>query len=444
MIETRIAAAARSDAATSNVGRAPDATDFVAIIADLGAEIARVSASAGIRGSAFAAVCAAALERRALHRAVTPSDILRWLVTTDAVPEQGRSDDSFGQPSLTLFHADRFRIDALFWHTGTTAIHQHGFAGAFAVLAGSSLQSTFSFHPEDAGDPRFVTGTLTLRASELLQCGAVRRIDPGEALIHSLFHLDMPSVTLVVRTHHEEEHGPEYVYYPPGLAVDPTASGPLTKKRLQALDLLIRVNAPDLTSLALDLVSYAPIETVFEALFTLRVKGSRAFEPALTAAAARFPRHTPALTAAIQEESRRALIAHLRRLVGEPDHRLFLALLMNVSTRESILDLVRTHAPGDDAVETIVRWSREIASIPRAGLDGLGLDTIGPDRDGAGLAILRWTLTGLTRDEILLRASDASIAAALDRLRAHYLFLPLFASSARANPARPLSPDSSC
>src|SRR5262249_3754163 len=50
-------------------------------------------------------------------------DVIGWAETVSALPQQARLDEAFGQPPLTVFSDDRFRIDVLFWHTATTGIH---------------------------------------------------------------------------------------------------------------------------------------------------------------------------------------------------------------------------------------------------------------------------------------------------------------------------------
>jgi hypothetical protein len=62
--------------------------------------------------------------------------VARCLCEGGVLPEQRRSDRAFGQPALTLYHGERFFIEALSSHSGTSAIHQHSFSGAFRVLTG--------------------------------------------------------------------------------------------------------------------------------------------------------------------------------------------------------------------------------------------------------------------------------------------------------------------
>src|SRR5947209_13453020 len=69
------------------------------------------------------------------RRGVTPWEIIRWLHTESQLPRQQDIDATFGNPPITLFCGSRFYVDIYLWLDGTTDIHQHGFAGAFQILA---------------------------------------------------------------------------------------------------------------------------------------------------------------------------------------------------------------------------------------------------------------------------------------------------------------------
>ena len=98
-----------------------------------------------------------------------------------------------------MYRGRGFYIDVLFWLDGTTNIHQHGFWGAFQVLAGSSVHCRFGFDLAEEINHRLRIGKLRLLETELLGLGAIRKILGGELFIHSLFHLDRPSVSIVIR-----------------------------------------------------------------------------------------------------------------------------------------------------------------------------------------------------------------------------------------------------
>src|SRR5665213_3675296 len=91
------------------------------------------------RPDRLAEVAADALREVPVPDDLTPSSILGMLVNGTAVPKQRSSTDQFGQPPAVMYKGPDLEIQALTWMEGTTAIHQHGFDGAFRVLTGSSL-----------------------------------------------------------------------------------------------------------------------------------------------------------------------------------------------------------------------------------------------------------------------------------------------------------------
>jgi hypothetical protein len=95
---------------------------------------------------------------------------------------------------------------------GVTSVHQHSFCGAFQVFLGSSIHSQFNFEENQTINPTFHR-QIILREVELLSEGDIRRIMPGSQYIHSLFHLDRPSATVIIRTYKTPDRQPQYEYH---------------------------------------------------------------------------------------------------------------------------------------------------------------------------------------------------------------------------------------
>jgi len=146
--------------------------------------------------------------------------VIEGLLHGDPPPFQP-GDSCFGQPSLLLHRGHRFAIEVLFWLDGTNVIHQHLFSGAFHVLQGSSVHSRFEFRAGSRVNSGMWLGDVVLTGVELLRRGDTRPIRAGSAGIHSLFHLDRPSVTLLVRTLNEADRQPQLAFVRPFLAFDP-------------------------------------------------------------------------------------------------------------------------------------------------------------------------------------------------------------------------------
>ena len=176
----------------------------------LGLDADTIWSACGYDEAAFPDIAAKALQDAALHTHISPLDVIRFVHETPSLPPQEDIESRFGQPPITLFRTDRFYIAALFWVDGTTSIHQHGFSGAFQVLSGSSLHTGYRFQADTVITPRTVIGDLSVGRSELLVQGDVRPITAGDRFIHTLFHLDRPSVSLVMRTFLEPRYQPQY------------------------------------------------------------------------------------------------------------------------------------------------------------------------------------------------------------------------------------------
>ena len=139
--------------------------------------------------------------------------------------------EKFGNPPITTYVGPRFFIDVYYWLDGTTTIHQHSFSGAFEVLLGGSVHSRYRFAKEREINPHFLVGQIEFNDVSLLSQGDIREIDSGSQFIHSLFHLDRPSVTITVRTYKAPGAPVQYSYLKPFLAVNPFSTDASLTKR---------------------------------------------------------------------------------------------------------------------------------------------------------------------------------------------------------------------
>ena len=136
------------------------------------------------------------------------------------LPCQDQVNPSFGEPALTLFLHEDFRIDALCWRHGATGIHHHAFSGAFGLLAGTSLHRAFAFdgaRPTASAEVEILEGlsehVTVLREADVLP------IEEGPGFVHQVTHLESPAVTLVLRSHGALSGVEEWSYLPPALRV---------------------------------------------------------------------------------------------------------------------------------------------------------------------------------------------------------------------------------
>ena len=348
----------------------------------------------------FPDIARAALDARPPAKHVDLARLLRHFLLDDEQPLQ--TDSEFGEPELVAYSHPRFYIQLLFWMDGTTAIHQHEFSGAFHVMHGSSIHAHYTFENAQPVTPYLRVGDLRMKGIELLDAGRTVPIVSGPQAIHSLFHLDSPSVTVVVRTQHDPGTGPQYNYLPPHIAIDPHFSDKLTMRRKQLLDVLVQAEHASYADLVLAMIGSLDFERGFSVLHHCMTDLQQLdqWEPALRA----FERKHGALASGVgptlEEGVRRSAIKSLRSTIIEPEHRFFLALLMNAPTRDDLLALVAQRFPEGPPVDTVLRWVEELTEVSDQGvtiLDAAFPETLDADPDAQPelfLSAFRYFLTG--------------------------------------------------
>jgi hypothetical protein len=317
--------------------------------------------------AAFPEIARTALEAKPPSEHVDPEELIRGFLLEEDQPFQ--SSSGFGQPELIVHDNPKFYIQVLFWLDGTTDIHQHEFSGAFHVMAGSSIHSCFEFRDVKPVTAHFQTGTLKLLRTQLLETGSTVPIISGRNCIHSLFHLDSPSVSVVIRTHSDPGTGPQFTYLPPHLAIDPVQNDALTIRRKQLLDMLERTGDGAYTELVLEMIAALDLERGFFVLQNcithLRQLGT--WEDVWETFVQKHGALATPVGPTLEEIMRRDGIAAMRSSVEAAEHRFFLALLLNVQGREKILEII-TQRHGGDPLATILTWAEELTVVTDDGV----------------------------------------------------------------------------
>jgi len=176
--------------------------------------------------------------------AFDPAECLQWALDGGVVlPEQSWLFD-FGQPALTVVRNADFRIDLLYWIENASPTHDHITCGAFAAVHGDRLHGQYSFAGEQRLGPWIETGQLSKLELEVMRQGDVRPLRPD--LIHDVFWLSKPSVTLVVRCaeHPGATSRKPRSFWAPGLALVPKAhhDTSLVSRRAEGLALMRMAN----------------------------------------------------------------------------------------------------------------------------------------------------------------------------------------------------------
>jgi hypothetical protein len=351
----------------------------------------------------FPTIARKTLEARPPSQHVALPELMREYLLNDEQPLQSMS--GFGQPELIAYEHPRFYIQLLFWLDGTTDIHQHEFSGAFHVMHGSSIHAHYTFENAQSITPHLRLGDVRMKQIELLETGRTVPIVSGHSCIHSLFHLDSPSVTVVVRTHNDPGTGPQFNCLPPHIALDPMFSDTLTMRRKQLLDVMEQGDDPTYSGIVNEMLGTLDFERGFyilqHSMARLRDRGE--WPTALKTFRRRHGQLAAGVQATLEEGVRRDLIKNMRSTIAAPEHRFFLALLMNAATRADLITLVKRRYPKPAPVETVLRWAQELTLITEEGAEILDaafpstLDAELDDQPEIFLSALRYFLSGSTK-----------------------------------------------
>jgi predicted metal-dependent enzyme (double-stranded beta helix superfamily) len=343
----------------------------------------------------FPDIAKAALDERSPAENVDLPALMSEFLLSEEHPFQ--TDSPFGEPEIVVYSHPRFYIQLLFWMDGTTAIHQHEFSGAFHVMRGSSISAHYEFEKAKSITPYLRIGHVKMKKIEILEIGRTMQIVSGPKSIHSLFHLDSPSITVVVRTQHDPGTGPQFNYLPPHLAIDPHHVDLLTMRRTQLLDVLEQTEDPGYGEWVMRMIADLDFERGF---FVLRhcmshLQQLDEWDDAMKAFEKRHRALAAGVTGTLREEARRDVIKGLRSTITNPDHRFFLALLMNSPTRADLFALVKQRYPRQTPNNAVLRWASELMEVSDEGvtiLDASFPETIevaGDDRPALFLAALQ-------------------------------------------------------
>jgi hypothetical protein len=325
----------------------------------------------------FPGIARDALEKRPPSKHVDLAKLMREFLLNDIQPAQSHS--GFGQPEIIAFDHPKFYIQLLFWMDGTTDIHQHEFSGAFHVMHGSSIHAHYEFENAQSITPHLRVGDVRMKQIELLETGRTVPIISGRSCIHSLFHLDTPSVTVVVRTQNDPGTGPQFNYLPPHVALDPEFSDTLTMRRKQLLAVLEESGDPGYAKLVREMIAELDFERGFYILQSCmgHLQGLGEWDVMLRVFQKKHKTLAAGIAVTLDEAVRRDTIKGLRSTITDPEHRFFLALLMNVTSRADILALVKQRFSKAKPADTILRWAMELADATEQGI--VILDAIFPE-----------------------------------------------------------------
>jgi hypothetical protein len=383
------------------------------LFTDLGEKVEKLWRDGNYDEEDFPSIAKRALQEANLPEKVSAWEVIEWTLGQTHLPEQKDLPGRFGDPPITLYNSPRFHIDTYFWLEGTTSIHQHAFCGAFQVLHGSSIHSWYEFDRKEKVNSFTEIGDMNLKSCELLSVGDAQEIWAGKRYIHSLFHLDQPSVTIVVRTHKSPLFLPQFDYRKPCLAMDPFFEDPDTIKKMQCITALLRSKHPDADDSVSRLLEQSDFQTTYGILSTVRGHTQhnqidQLFE--LDAPRDRFDgfmeisrkRHgelSEVFPKVFAHQDKLNEILNRRQYITDAEQRFFLALLLNVVGRENIFKLIKDRFAEADPMEKVLDWIFDLSQTRVLGLkipNALGVEGF----DDFDLFVLENMLKDKSEEEI--------------------------------------------
>ncbi len=342
----------------------------------------------------FSEVALEVLGNASLSTSVDLQSILERCL--DPAANEFRIRGSFGDLPLIVYETPQFYVQVLMWTTATTNIHQHGFSGAFRVFAGSSIHSQYEFHTRERINSRISVGDAELKTIELLRQGQTHEIISGSGLTHALFHLDLPSVSVVVRTHAEPWSSPQMTLYPPHLAVDTVTLGsdPVCNAIAKCLRVMRHAQDPRIADSIISLVPRLDFARIYQVFQRHRQQLGSEEGRFLDAVRERHGQLTDHMLESMQYERRLEKIRELRGTVRDLELRFFLGVLLNAPNQKRIYELVAAQYPEVDPEDKVVEWLT-------------GLLRTGEFPAKAGVSLLRPLLRGSSLEETVRAVGDA-------------------------------------
>ncbi len=417
------------------------------IINELGNHVENLWREKNYNEDLFPAIAAQALREFDVPHKLSVWEIAAWTLNQTELPQQQDLPARFSDVPITLARFPRFHIDVYYWYDGTTAIHQHAFCGAFQVFEGSSLHSNYEFDVDEKINFFTEIGKVNLKAVKLLKKGDVAEIQDGRNFIHALFHLDQPSVTLILRTHRTPIGFPQFSYHKPTLAIDPFFEDPNLLKKIQVAVMLIRMKRNDADEQIADLLRNSDFQTCYKILSSIRhnLAGNQ-IEQLFDVSQNRLAKlievvkntHGKLAESLLQifaEEQKVQEIADRRSLITDSEQRFLLALLMNLDEKEQIFKMISERFPNTDAIEKILDWTFDLSNTKIIGSNipnALGIEHF-DDHDSMALEFSLKNLSDteikeiLTKDYGLANADDwlANLPTRREKLAQSIILRPL-------------------
>ncbi len=319
----------------------------------------------------------------AIHEDIDVYELLLYMSKpNDLAPIQ--SFYNFSDLPINVFKHQKFFIEVLFWSNGTTTTHNHAFSGCFYVVHGQSLNIEYDFKEKDKVNSKFRIGDFSINVAEHLKKGDFRKIKQGTGLIHTVFHLDKPSVSLVVRTYQNQDALPQLEYRFPYIGLDPDQQDVCVVKKFQALSVLRSINAPEFMSLFEQAINESSPDELYWIYRGFDFAKLTDDEAELINSIVANTKYGKEILEVVRREKIIRHMVNLRAQTQDTKSRTILACLMNLPTRESIIKYLTDNQQGtlhDNISEwiTLLMENSFIGELDQSEINNLSLSIINAD-----------------------------------------------------------------
>ena len=315
-------------------------------------------------------------------------EVFEWLFAL--APKRVDGVDVFGDLPLVVYRDSQFSVSLLVWTSGSTSIHSHAFSGAFRVLSGSSIHSRYDFSLRRRLSSRLKVGDVRLQVIELLEAGDTREIGSGSKLTHALFHLDVPTVSLVVLTLRERWAEPQLTLFPPYLEMDvhKILQDPTMVQLGQCLRVMRKAGDARLFDSLLGLISRLDPDRLYHlSTWGADIVGSQGAQ-ILETIREHHGDFAECIHACRTHQNELQRIKKLSDSVSDGGLRFFLGTLACAPSQPNIYALIRSRYPQANPEDKVVEWLTALAVREHISIQ-------------AGPIMLRGKLRELTLDETI-------------------------------------------
>ncbi len=126
---------------------------------------------------------------------ITQEEVLQ-LTLAHSIPNQFYNENQFGHFNITLINNGKFCIQVYIMNDIDTEIHDHTFDGAFRLIRGKTIHTTFEFSDRNEVEEDLFKGKLETQKALIMNTSDTHPIDTK--FIHRIERLSSVNITLII------------------------------------------------------------------------------------------------------------------------------------------------------------------------------------------------------------------------------------------------------